>query len=321
MDLPMLVADRLVRRFGDRLAVDAVGFEVRPGEVFGLLGPNGAGKTTTLRMLGGLIAPTGGEVRVEGVALTRATGPALRRRIGFLTETPGLWEALSVTANLSIYGRLFGVRDLDAAITRTLQRFDLWDRRAEPAAVLSKGMKQKLALGRTLLHDPAMVLLDEPTANLDPKTARDVRDLLLDLKSRGRAVVVSTHNLDEIERIADRIALISTRLIAIGEPAELRRRIFGRRLRIRLAAEPGNALVSLVEQLGAVRVAVDETVMLMEVDDPDERTPALVRALVEAGAAIREVTEESPSLEDVYLQLLGADADGIGWTEAAGARR
>jgi ABC-2 type transport system ATP-binding protein len=300
----MLAARGLVRRFGDRLAVDAIDFEVRAGEVFGLLGPNGAGKTTILRMLGGLIPPTAGEVRVAGVPLDRSTAQDAHRRIGFLTETPGLWEALSVADNLAIYGRLFGVADLDAAVDRALRRFDLLDRRADPASVLSKGMKQKLALARTLLHDPPIVLLDEPTANLDPQTARDVRDLLLDLRSRGRAVIVSTHNLDEIERVADRIALVSTRLIAIGEPAELRRRIFGRRLRIRFGTGDPTAYVPLLAREGATAVQADGDALTMAVEDPDERTPRLVRALVEAGAAIREVTEENPPLEEVYLRLL-----------------
>jgi ABC-2 type transport system ATP-binding protein len=165
-------------------------------------------------------------------------------------------------------------------------------------------MKQKLALARTLLHDPPIVLLDEPTANLDPQTARDVRDLLLELRSRGRAVIVSTHNLDEIERVADRIALVSTRLIAIGAPAELRRRIFGRRLRIRLAAGEAAAFVPLLEREGATAIHADGKALTMAVEDPDGGTPRLVRALVEAGAAIREVTEENPPLEEVYLRLL-----------------
>jgi ABC-2 type transport system ATP-binding protein len=304
----MLSARGLVRRFGDRLAVDSVGFEVRPGEIFGLLGPNGAGKTTTLRMLGGLIPPTAGQVLIDGIPLVRSTAQAARRRIGFLTETPGLWEALTAADNLAIYGRLFGIADLDAAVDRSLARFGLLDRRADPASVLSKGMKQKLALARTLLHDPPIVLLDEPTANLDPQTARDVRDLLVELRGRGRAVIVSTHNLDEIERVADRIALVSTRLIAIGEPAELRRRIFGRRLRVRLAAGEAAPLVPVLERAGATAVQADGDLLTMAVQDPDGRTPHLVRALVEAGAAIREVAEENPPLEEVYLRLLAPGA-------------
>jgi ABC-2 type transport system ATP-binding protein len=303
----MLAAARLGRSFGDRVAVDGVEFEVQAGEIFGLLGPNGAGKTTTLRMLAGLIAPTAGEVRIDGQALNRQTAPALLRRIGFLTESPGLWETLPVAQNLSIYGQLFDVPRLEATVEGALRRFDLWDRRREQASVLSKGMKQKLALARTLLHEPAVVLLDEPTANLDPQTSREVRELLLDLKARGRAIVVSTHNLDEIQRLADCVALIATRPIAVGRPDALRRELFGHRLRVRLASPPDAGALARVARLG-LTPAVAGTTLVVEVSDPDEAAPAVVRALVEAGAAVCEVTEESQPLEEVYLRLLGGPA-------------
>ena len=163
----MLNASHLTRAFESRIAVDDLTFDVRAGEVFGLLGPNGAGKTTTLRMLGGLIPPSSGEVRIRGIAVNRQTAESLRRGIGFLTETPGLWDHLSVEENLSIYGRLFGISNLEGTVGDSLRRFDLWSRRKDRAALLSKGMKQKLALARALQHDPEIVLLDEPTAALD----------------------------------------------------------------------------------------------------------------------------------------------------------
>lgn len=308
----MLAASHLLRRFGGRTAVDDVTFEVKAGEVFGLLGPNGAGKTTTLRMLGGLIPPTSGEVRVGGIALDRSTGPRLRARIGFLTETPGLWEQLTVSENVAIYARLFGMTGVAAAVERSLRQFDLWDRRGDRAALLSKGMKQKLALARALVHDPDIVLLDEPTANLDPQTSRGVRDLLLDLRSRGRAVIVSTHNLDEVERVADRVALISTRLIALGEPAVLRRQIFGRRLVVQLVdgSPPVSDLMAVAERTGARDLRRDGGALSMVLDDQDAGTPAIVRALVEAGASIRAVFDEQPPLEDVYMRLLAPLPDG-----------
>lgn len=302
----MLTASHLVRRFDDRLAVDDVTFEVNAGEVFGLVGPNGAGKTTTLRMLGGLISPTRGEVRIGGVALDRRTAGRLRERIGFLTETPGLWDHLTVADNLAVYARLFGIAEAGSAVERVLRRFELWDRRADRAALLSKGMKQKLALARALLHDPDIVLLDEPTANLDPQTSRSVRDLLLDLRRRGRVVIVSTHNLDEVERVADRIALISTRLIAVGAPAALRRQIFGGRLRVRLAAGNTADLAAVAERAGGREVRIDEDSLTMTVDDPDISVPAIVRALVQAGASVREACDDRPPLEEVYVQLLSA---------------
>jgi ABC-2 type transport system ATP-binding protein len=308
----VLAASHLLRRFGGRTAVDDVTFEVKAGEVFGLLGPNGAGKTTTLRMLGGLIPPTSGEVRVGGIALDRSTGPRLRARIGFLTETPGLWEQLTVSENVAIYARLFGMTGVAAAVERSLRQFDLWDRRGDRAALLSKGMKQKLALARALVHDPDIVLLDEPTANLDPQTSRGVRDLLLDLRSRGRAVIVSTHNLDEVERVADRVALISTRLIALGEPAVLRRQIFGRRLVVQLvdSCPPVSELMAVAERTGARDLRRDGAALSMVLDDQDAGTPAIVRALVEAGASIRAVFDEQPPLEDVYMRLLAPPANG-----------
>jgi ABC-2 type transport system ATP-binding protein len=305
----VLSASRLIRRFGDRLAVDDLTFEVKAGEVFGLLGPNGAGKTTTLRMLGGLIPPTSGQVRIGGVELDRRTGAALRARIGFLTETPGLWDQLTVLDNIAVYARLFGMNDVQPAVEGVLRRFELWERRGDRTALLSKGMKQKLALARALVHDPDVVLLDEPTANLDPQTSRGVRDLLRDLRRRGRVVIISTHNLDEIERLADRVALISTRLVAVGAPALLRREIFGRQLRVRVtsAGTAPRDLAAVAERAGGRHVCVEDDGLSMNVDEPEVSVPAIVRALVEAGAGIREAYEDQPPLEDVYVRLLAQD--------------
>jgi ABC-2 type transport system ATP-binding protein len=306
----VIAADRISRRFGDRLAVEDVSFDVQAGEVFGLLGPNGAGKTTTLRMLGGLILPTAGSVRIAGEPFTRASGSALRGRIGFLTETPGLWDQLSVEDNLQVYARLFAVAMPRVAVEKVLRLLDLWDRRSDRVALLSKGMKQKLALGRALVHNPKIILLDEPTANLDPQTSRTVRDLLRHLRADGCAIVVSTHNLDEAERLADRVALVSGRLIAIGEPAVLRREVFGRRLRVRLqpSARPLADFVGVATRAGAHDVRLEGSELSMVLDAPDADTPAIVRALVGDGAGVRAVFDEQPALEDVYLKLLARGA-------------
>jgi ABC-2 type transport system ATP-binding protein len=303
----VIAASLITRRFGERVAVDNVTFEVRGGEVFGLLGPNGAGKTTTLRMLGGLISPTAGTVAIDGRPFTRATAGALRARIGFLTETPGLWDNLTVEDNLRVYAKLFGVARPDLATERVLRLFDLWDRRGDHVALLSKGMKQKLALARALVHEPDVILLDEPTANLDPKTSRTVRELLVDLRRQGRAIVISTHNLGEVERLADRVGLMSTSLIAIGEPAALRREVFGRRLRVRLARAfpPAADLAAAATRAGGHDVRIEGLDLSMVLEDPDAGAPAVVRALVDAGAEIREVFDEHPALEDVYLKLMG----------------
>jgi ABC-2 type transport system ATP-binding protein len=302
----VISADRISRRFADRLAVDDVSFTVQAGEVFGLLGPNGAGKTTTLRMLGGLIMPTSGSVEIDGRPFTRATAASLRARIGFLTETPGLWDQLSVEDNLLVYARLFSVQLPGLAVERALRLLELWDRRADHVALLSKGMKQKLALARSLVHNPRIILLDEPTANLDPQTSRTVRDLLHRLRGEGCAIVVSTHNLDEAERMADRVGLVSGRLIAVGEPALLRREVFGRRLRVQLlpSSRPLSDFVAVVTRAGAHDVRLDGTDLSMALAAQDAGTPAIVRALVDAGAEVRAVFDDEPSLEDVYLKLL-----------------
>jgi ABC-2 type transport system ATP-binding protein len=304
----VISASEVTRRFGGRLAVDRLTLTVQAGEIFGLLGPNGAGKTTTLRMLGGLIAPTTGSVAIDGQGFTRENAGALRARIGFLTETPGLWDHLTVADNLLVYAKLFEVARPDLAVEHVLRLFELWDRRGDRVALLSKGMKQKLALARALVHAPGIVLLDEPTANLDPKTSRAVRDLLLDLRRQGRAIVISTHNLAEVERLADRVGLISTSLIAMGEPAALRREVFGRRLRVRLAGAfpPAADLSAAAAQAGGHDVRIEGLELSMVLENPDRGAPAVVRALVNAGAEIREVVDEQPALEDVYLKLLGS---------------
>jgi len=302
----VISAHAITRRYGARTAVDNVSFDVRGGEVFGLLGPNGAGKTSVLRMLAGLIPPSAGTITVGGRSFTRDQAAAIRGRIGFLTETPGLWDNLTVLDNICVYARLFGMPRPALAAELVLRPFDLWDRRGDRAGLLSKGMKQKLALARALVHEPEIVLLDEPTANLDPQTSRLVRDLLLDLRAQGRAVVISTHNLSEVERLADRVALLSCTLIAIGEPAALRRDVFGRRLRVRLASgyPPPKQLAAVATHAGAHDVRVEKHELSMVLESLEAGTPAIVRRLVDAGAEIREVFEEQPALEEVYLKLL-----------------
>jgi ABC-2 type transport system ATP-binding protein len=299
----VLKASHLTRRFGDRVAVDDVSFELAPGEIFALLGPNGAGKTTTLRMMAGLIAPTTGGVSIDGEAVTPETAPRLRGAIGFLTEAPGLWERLTTRQNLVVYARLHGLADPERAVDTVLDMFDLRDRAADPAVQLSKGLKQRVALARTLLHQPKIVLLDEPTAGLDPESARDTRALVLRLRDERRAIVLSTHNLDEVERIADRVAVLRSRLIGLDTPARLRARLFGARVRI-VVAGSAERYAPAVRAAGAGDVRCDGTAMSVALDSTGVDTPALVRALVHAGAAVVSVAPEEQPLEDVYLRLL-----------------
>jgi len=304
MSTQALTAQHLTRHFGDRVAVEDVSFELEPGQIFALLGPNGAGKTTTLRMLAGLIAPTSGSVRVGGEAMTPGAAPRLRGRIGFLTEAPGLWDNLTVHDNLKVYAQLYGMRDAEEAVSEALALFEISDRSTERTVRLSKGLKQRVALARAIVHRPSIVLLDEPTAGLDPESARDVRELIVAMRSEGRAVLLCTHNLDEVERVADRVAVLRSRLVAIGTPKELRQRLFTSRLRIHVSQDAGSFADSL-RASGVNDVRADGT--WLSLSEGTLTTPQLVRMLVDAGAGTEAVERDEPSLEDVYLKLLNPD--------------
>ena len=304
----MISAQHLTRRFGSRTAVDDVTFDVGRSEIVALLGPNGAGKTTTLRMLAGLIAPTSGSVAIGGAPLTRASGASLRRQIGFLTEAPGLWDRLTVRENLRVYAGLYGLADPERRIDRVLDLFAIADRGNARAAELSKGMRQKVALARTLLHDPTVLLLDEPTSGLDPEVTRSVRMLLDERRAAGCSILVSTHNLYEAERLADRVAVLDERLVAIDDPAALRAHLTTGRTIVRVAGDPSAYVAAARSSVGsAVDVAVERSTLALQLPHPDRDTPALVAALVAAGAQILEVRAEMPALEDVYVHLMGAD--------------
>jgi len=299
-----LTAQHLTRHFGDRVAVDDVSFELQPGEIFALLGPNGAGKTTTLRMLAGLIAPTSGLVRIGSEAMTPDAAPKLRERLGFLTEAPGLWDNLTVHDNLMVYAQLYGMRDADKAVREALGLFEIADRSRDRTARLSKGLKQRVALARAIVHRPSIVLLDEPTAGLDPESARDVRELIVAMRGEGRAVLLCTHNLDEVDRLADRVAVLRSRLVAIGTPGELRQRLFSSRLRIRVTQD-AESFAATLRTSGVDDIRADGP--WLSLPGGTLTTPQIVRMLVDAGAGIEAVERDEPSLEEVYLKLLQAD--------------
>jgi ABC-2 type transport system ATP-binding protein len=302
-----LTASHLSRRFGDRLALEDVSFTLERGEIFALLGPNGAGKTTTLRILAGLIAATSGSVEIDGQPMGPRSAPQLRARIGFLTEAPGLWDRLTVRQNLLVYARMYGLPTPARAVDKALERFEIRDRGGDRAAQLSKGLKQRVALARSLLHDPRIAMLDEPTSGLDPASAREVRDLILALRAQGRTVLLCTHNLDEVERVADRVAVLSRRLVAMGTPAALRQRLFAPRVRIVLAqsVEP---FAAALQQAGVSDIRTDGVSMSVAIASTPLTTPDLVRTLVEAGARVESVIAEEPPLEDVYLKLLDPES-------------
>jgi ABC-2 type transport system ATP-binding protein len=299
----MIHTENLSRRFKDILAVDNLSIDIHEGEVFGFLGPNGAGKTTTVRMLTSLIGPTSGRATVAGFVLGQQD-TEIRRQVGILTETPGMYDNLSAEYNLRIYADLYEVSDARGQVDKYLKMLDLYDRRNDPAGTFSKGMKQKLAIGRALLHEPRIIFLDEPTAALDPESAHLVRDFIAELKKAGRTIILCTHNLDEADRLCDRIGVFKTRLLVVDTPTRLRTSIFGRKVVFHLG-KADDELADSVRTLQFVRdVKVIENKLLVSLDDPERHNPELVRFLVGKGAEIQFLGELRHSLEEVYLELV-----------------
>jgi ABC-2 type transport system ATP-binding protein len=306
---PALLVEGLTKRFGDRLAVDGISFTVEAGEVFGFLGPNGAGKTTTVRMLDTLIAPTAGSATIAGVPLAPANGVEIRQRIAVMPETPGLYLRLTVAENLAFFAGLYGVSEAGARIGRALDAVKLGARSGDLCGSLSKGLRQRVALARALLADPAIVFLDEPTSGLDPVASREVHDLVDALRQHGVTVFLTTHRLDEAERLCDRVAILNTSLRTVGSPAELRERFFTKTLVVRTVAplaEPKRTFA--IPGVESWRAA-DGRGYVLSVTDTRLVAPEITRALVAAGADVLSLAEERHSLEDVYLQLVAEGVD------------
>ena len=307
---PALVVDHLSKHFGERVAFDDVSFEVGYGEVFGFLGPNGAGKTTTVRSLGTLIAPTGGAARIAGIPLSVENGPAIRARISIMPESPGLYLRLSVIENLQCFARLYRLGDARDRIDQALRAVNLTNRADSLCGALSKGLRQRVALARSLLNDPAVLFLDEPTAGLDPVATREVHDLVASLRQRGVTIFLTTHRLEEAERLCDRVAILNTTLRLVGSPTELRQQLFTRSLEVRVRdslSDPDRIFVGLP---GVESWARDRSgSYLLTVSDPDDAAPAVARALMNAGADILSLFESRHSLEDVYLELIDEDVE------------
>jgi ABC-2 type transport system ATP-binding protein len=299
----MIHTENISKTFGTVRAVDDLSLDVREGEVFGFLGPNGAGKTTTVRMLTCLISPTRGSATVAGFAVGRQDTD-IRRMVGLLTETPGMYDNLSAEYNLRIYAELYEVADVRGQIEKYLKMLGLWDRRNDAAGTFSKGMKQKLAIARALLHEPRILFLDEPTAGLDPEASHLVREFIAELKKEGRTIFLCTHNLDEADRLCDRVAVFKTRLLVVDTPANLRTSVFGRKVVFHLRAAD-EKLAAIVRALPFVReVNAVENKLVVNVENPEAQNPDVIRELVRAGADIQFVGELRHSLEDVYLQLM-----------------
>jgi ABC-2 type transport system ATP-binding protein len=309
-DTPALSVDRLTKRFGDRIAFENVSFEIGHGEVFGFLGPNGAGKTTTVRTLGTLIAPTSGSATVAGISLAPENGVEIRRRIAIMPESPGLYLRLSVFENLECFADLYEAPNPRDRIEQALRSVNLVDRANDACGALSKGLRQRVALARALLSDPEVLFLDEPTAGLDPVASRDVHELIDGLRRRGVTIFLTTHRLDEAERLCDRVGILNTTLRSIGRPDELRDQLFARTLTVRTVAslaEPDLVFGGLPAVDGWRRDG--STGYVLDVSDPATAAPAVTRALVAAGADVLSVGESRHSLEDVYLELVSEDTE------------
>lgn len=301
----------LTRRFGEKVAVEDLTLTVREGECFGLLGPNGAGKTTTVRMLSALIAPSAGKARVDGVDVGGPdAGAKIRSRVGLLTENPGLYEGLSPRENLGFFAELYGLpaQEARSRIEELLVRFDLSKDGDRPTATFSKGMKQKVALARTLLHHPKVLFLDEPTSGLDPFSARVVKDALLELKRAGSTIFLCTHNLPEAEELCDRVGILRRKLLVVGTPSDLPRSLGTSRGHFRWGPgfAPDLGRITSLDGVRSVRVQGQE--LLADLDDPPRRVPAVVGELVRQGAQLTYAAEELPSLEEAYLKLVGGEA-------------
>jgi ABC-2 type transport system ATP-binding protein len=303
---PAISVRELGKRFGERVAFTGVSFDVGRGEVFGFLGPNGAGKTTTVRTLGTLLAPTAGSATVAGLPLRPENGVEIRRRIAIMPESPGLYERLTVRENLECFADLYETRDARSRIARALEATGLADRACDPCGALSKGLRQRVALARALLSDPQVLFLDEPTAGLDPLAAHDVHALIAALRGRGVTVFLTTHRLEEAERLCDRVAILNTTLRTIGRPDELRDRLFARTLSVRTLAplpSPARVFAGLPGVGGWHPLGPGGYVL--DVSDAALAAPAVTRALVAAGADVLAVAEARRSLEDVYMELVG----------------
>ncbi len=303
----MISCNGLTKSFGSITAIQEFTLEIPDGCIFGLLGPNGAGKTTTMRMLSCLIQPTTGTASIDSYEVgNKSDAQKIRGMIGLLPEVPGLYETLGAYKNLDYYGQFYGVPKAkrEESIHKTLTNLDLWDRRNEPVGGFSKGMKQKIAIARALIHDPKYIFLDEPTASLDPMAAKIVREYILEMKKRGNTILINTHNLAEAERICDTVALVKNRIVKVGSPRELARGLFARTITITLQRIPTTLLSDMTALSFVSQAQVNGNQLTLQVRDPEEDNPKIISWLIQKGLQVQFVSEEEHSLEDVYLKLI-----------------
>ena len=302
----MIDVENLTRKFGEFTAVDNLTLHVKEGEVFGFLGPNGAGKTTTIRMLSCLISKTSGEARIAGCDIDDETDSLkIRKIIGLIPDNVGLYDELSAYKNLDFYGKLYECSETQRKenIEYFLKMLGIWDKRDESAGTFSKGMKQKLAIARALIHDPKILFLDEPTANLDPESSKTIREFILELKNEKKTIFLNTHNLDEAQRICDKIGIFNTNLRALGTPNELEESVWGNKTVIQLE-QVTDKILKVLYKLSPGNIATDNNKLIIDVVNPEEENPVIVDTIVGAGGQIQYVTKLSPTLEDAYLKFV-----------------
>ena len=308
---PMVEVNRLTKAFGSHTAVDHLSFAVEEGEVFGLLGPNGAGKTTTIRMLSCLIAPSEGGATVAGYNI--AENPLdVRQTVGILTENPSLYERLTAQENMDFFAEAYNLsepKEKNSRIRELLEFFDLWERRNDKVAIFSKGMKQKLAIARALVHKPPVLFLDEPTAGLDPESAKEVRDLMEMLSRREKhTILLCTHRLEDAEKLCNRVMIINKgKSMVVGTPDELQNLIAGKpTLRINLRKLDQKIVKAAKEVHHVERVDVDKSASTLTVvlEDANLGTPEVVKSIVNAGGQVLAVGIVRPSLEEAYLKII-----------------
>ena len=303
----MIVCEGLTKKFGNITAIQDFTVEIPDGRIFGLLGPNGAGKTTTMRMLSCLIQPTTGQAWIDSLDIrNKDDAQKIRGMIGLLPEVPGLYETLGAYKNLDYYGQFYGVpkQQREESIKKTLTNLGLWDRRKEPVGGFSKGMKQKIAIARALIHDPKYIFLDEPTASLDPAASKMVREFILELKSQGDTILINTHNLTEAERICDTVALVKNKVVKVGNPKELARGLFARTINITLQKIPSSLLKDITSLEYVSHVHINGNQLILNVRNPEEDNPRVISWLMQQGLQVQFVSEAEHSLEDVYLKLI-----------------
>jgi ABC-2 type transport system ATP-binding protein len=301
--MPIIETFGLCRSFGSTIAIEDLNIKVEAGEVLGLLGPNGAGKTTTIRMLAGMIVPTKGYALLDGLRIEQNM-ERVHEVIGLLTESPGFYNRFSARRNLQFFAGFYPGLDADKQSEKYLKLMGLWQRRSDRVGTYSKGMKQRLALARALLHEPKVLFLDEPTAGLDPEAAREVRELIRKLGEEGRTILLSTHNLNEAESLCHHVAVIHTRLLALDTTEHLRQRFFRRQVLIQLE-KPDKDVTAAVKKLSSVQdVQEEESLLSVELNEPERDRPELVKTIVEAGGQILSVSEKQYPLEEVYRRLM-----------------